>query len=156
MIIVTIFYFSFYYLLFLLPISLIITTIIIIIITIIILEIQRLKELAIGRVGQLIKVTGDFGALASFVRSLKGLWAIFPRAKTAKIVKGLLDQFEKIGSDPALLTEIELCRELLAWSEEEKRSFLKQALETRLVSLFHRTDQYSEALSLVADLIRQL
>lgn len=121
-----------------------------------IVEVQKLKELAIIKAAQLIKNTGDFVALAAFIRSLNSLWTVFPRAKTAKLVKSLLELFEEIGGESALLTEIELCRELLTWSEVEKRGFLKQALETRLIALFHRTGQYSEALSLVSDVLRQL
>lgn len=115
-----------------------------------------MKELAIIKAAQLIKISGDFVALAAFIRSLTCLWTVFPRAKTAKLVKNLLELFEEIGGEPALMTEIELCRELLTWSEVEKRSFLKQALETRLIALFHRTGQYSEALSLVSTVLRQL
>ena len=104
----------------------------------------------------MIKNSGDSAALSGFVRSLNGLWAFFPRAKTAKLVKSLLDLFEEIGNESALLIEIELCNELLQWCETEKRAFLKQALETRLIALFHRTGQYSEALSLLSDVLRQL
>jgi 26S proteasome regulatory subunit N6 len=103
-----------------------------------------------------MKISGDFAALAGFVRSLNGLWTVFPRAKTAKLIKGLLDLFEEIGNEAAFLIEIELCKEFLLWCESEKRAFLKQALETRLVALLHRTGQYSEALSLVGDVLRQL
>lgn len=58
--------------------------------------------------------------------------------------------------EEALKTQVSLCRELLAWSEEEKRSFLKQALETRLIALYHRTGAYTEALELIATVLRQL
>jgi 26S proteasome regulatory subunit N6 len=115
-----------------------------------------LKEISILKAAQIIKVSGDFSALASFVRSLNSLWTVFPRAKTAKLVKSLLDLFEEIGGEEPLLIEIELCRELLQWSENEKRTFLKQAIEIRLIALFHRTGQYSEALTLVSQLLLQL
>lgn len=119
-------------------------------------EIVKLKEIAILKTAQIIKNSGDFASLAGFIRSINGLWIVFPRAKTAKFVKSLLELFEEIEVEAALLTEIDLCKELLVWSENEKRSFLKQALETRLIALYHRTGQYSEALELVADVIRQL
>ena len=121
-----------------------------------ILEVQKLKEISILKAAQLIKNSGDFMALASFMRSLNGLWTVFPRAKTAKIVKSVLELFEEIGSESALLIEIELCKELLEWCGIEKRAFLKQSLETRLIALYHRTGQYTEALSLVSDLLRRL
>ena len=121
-----------------------------------ILEVQKLKEIAILRAAGLIKTSCDFVALAAFIRSLNALWIVFPRAKTAKLVKSLLDLFEENSNESALIIEIELCKELLQWSEAEKRAFLKQALETRLIALLHRTGQYSEALGLVEDVLRQL
>lgn len=90
------------------------------------------------------------------MRSLNGLWNVFPRAKTAKLVKSVLELFEEIGTEAALSTEIDLCKELLEWCEIEKRAFLKQALETRLIALYHRTGHYSDALSLVSEVLRQL
>lgn len=108
------------------------------------------------KASNLIKNSGDFSALAGFIRSLNGLWTVFPRAKTAKLVKSLLDLFDENGNESALLIEIELCKELLQWCETEKRAFLKQALEARLIALLHRTGQYSEALGLVGDVLRQL
>ena len=115
-----------------------------------------MKEISILKVAKLIKNSGDFIALAGFVRSLNGLWTVFPRAKTAKIIKCLLELFEEIGSEAALFSEIELCKELLQWCKAEKRAFLEQSLETRLVALYHRTGQYSEALGLVSEVLRQL
>lgn len=117
---------------------------------------MKLKEISILKAANLIKNSSDFTALAGFVRSLSGFWSVFPRAKTAKLVRSLLELFEEIGGDAALLTEIELCKELLQWCEIENRAFLKQAIETRLIALYHRTGQYSEALSLVAEVLRQL
>jgi 26S proteasome regulatory subunit N6 len=83
------------------------------------------------------------------------VWPAFARAKAAKLIKSLLELFDDMG-DAALELEIALCRELLAWSETEKRAFLKQALDTRLIALYHRTAHYTEALVLVGTVLRQL
>lgn len=110
----------------------------------------------------MIKLSNDFHALAEFVRSLASLWKVFPRAKTAKIINCLMDLFEEASlssvteTDSPILIEIELCKELLVWSENEKRNFLKQSLETRLISLYHRTGQYTESLELISQVLRQL
>lgn len=71
------------------------------------------------------------------------------------LVKTLLELFDDMGEE-ALKIEVEICHELLKWSGAEKRSFLKQALETRLISLYHKIGQYSEALVLISDVLRQL
>ena len=80
---------------------------------------------------------------------------MFARAKAAKLIKTLLELFDDMG-DAALELEILLCKELLAWSVSEKRAFLKQALDTRLISLYHKTGYYSDALALISTTIRQL
>jgi 26S proteasome regulatory subunit N6 len=63
--------------------------------------------------------------------------------------------FDDLG-EVGLSVQVQLCRELLTWSEGEKRSFLKQALETRLIALFHRSGAFTEALDLIAQVLRQL
>lgn len=63
--------------------------------------------------------------------------------------------FDDLG-DKGLEVQVQLCRELLAWSDAEKRSFLKQALETRMIALYHRSGAYTEALDLIAKVLRQL
>ncbi|PNI47266.1 PSMD11 isoform 2, partial [Pan troglodytes] len=38
--------------------------------------------------------------------------------------------------------EVELCLECIEWAKSEKRTFLRQALEARLVSLYFDTKRY--------------
>lgn len=49
------------------------------------------------------------------------------------LVRTLLDVFEKIPNSAKL--QVELCKELIDWSVEQKRIYLKQSLETKLVAL---------------------
>jgi 26S proteasome regulatory subunit N6 len=49
-----------------------------------------------------------------------------------------------------------LCKELVQWSAQEKRIFLKQALETRLIGLLLETQQFQEALELIQSLLSEL
>lgn len=52
--------------------------------------------------------------------------------------------------------EVQLCQECINWAKDEKRTFLRQALEARLVALYHGTLQYTEALQLASSLLREL
>lgn len=47
-------------------------------------------------------------------------------------------------------------QECINWAVEEKRTFLRQSLESRLIALFFDTKQYSEALQLGATLLKEL
>ena len=81
--------------------------------------------------------------LADLVRSCQTLLVNFPKAKTAKmcislgassIVKTLIDQFTDIPNSLSL--QIQICKAAIDWAVNEKRIFLRQALETRLASLY--------------------
>ncbi|CAG2241308.1 PSMD11 [Mytilus edulis] len=52
--------------------------------------------------------------------------------------------------------EVELCKECIDWAKDEKRTFLRQALEARLIALYHETKQYTEALALGSSLLPEL
>ena len=47
-------------------------------------------------------------------------------------------------------------QECIEWAKEEKRTFLRQSLESRLVGLFYETERYSDALQLGSALLREL
>ena len=44
--------------------------------------------------------------------------------------------------------QVELCRECIEWAKNENRTFLRQALEARLLALLFETKCYTEALQL--------
>ena len=51
---------------------------------------------------------------------------------------------------------IALCKDSIEWCKQEKRTFLRQAIETRLVRLYVDTESYDEALIIVDQLVREL
>ncbi|XP_033113055.1 26S proteasome non-ATPase regulatory subunit 11-like [Anneissia japonica] len=52
--------------------------------------------------------------------------------------------------------EVTLCLECIEWAKQEKRTFLRQALEARLIALYFDTRQYQEALSVGSVLLKEL
>lgn len=110
----------------------------------------RNKEVAIVRGGEL--VASDAEALATYIRSLEGAWSILPRAKTARLLRALLNLFPST----AKLAEMQLCSELVAWCVRDKRAYLKQTLEFRLAGLYLDNRMYTDALTLVGQLLRDL
>lgn len=95
-------------------------------------------------------------ALAEIVRSSRSLMEHLAKAKTAKLstltlsattisacsfarlfhdpVRTLLDYFAAIPDSST--AQIDVTKENIDWAKSEKRIFLKQNLETRLVSLY--------------------
>lgn len=70
------------------------------------------------------------------------------------IVRQLLDLFIEIPN--SLETQIAVTKSCIDWSVSEKRSFLRQNLETRLVSLYMQKQSYYDALTLINSLLREL
>merc|ERR1711974_417469 len=52
--------------------------------------------------------------------------------------------------------EVTLCKECITWATEEKRIFLRQALEARLIGLYYDTGNYQAALVDGAKLLKEL
>ncbi len=93
----------------------------------------KAKEDAIIKLSSLYQKSRSFQELADLLRSCPTLVAQFTKAKTAKIIRKCVDDFEKIPDTTPL--QVAVVKELVAWAEESKRLFLKQSLETRLIAL---------------------
>ncbi|BGP15630.1 hypothetical protein JCM10213_004150 [Rhodosporidiobolus nylandii] len=114
----------------------------------------RDKEQAILGLAERYRDQGDAAALASVVRDSRPLVEHLAKAKTAKLIRTLLSFFSSIPN--SLDTQIELTKESAEWAAKEKRVFLKQSLEVRLVGLYIETSQYPSALTLISSLLREL
>jgi 26S proteasome regulatory subunit N6 len=77
------------------------------------------------------------------------------KAKTAKVVRQVLDIV--VAAAPLELTMQEsIARSIIAWTEVEKRTFLRQRVEARLASILFHQNQYAEALDLCDRLLYEL
>jgi 26S proteasome regulatory subunit N6 len=77
-----------------------------------------------------------------------------PKAKTAKIVRSILDIVSKVPD--SLDIQVSLCRDIISWCVKERRTFLKQRIEARLAQLLLETGAKVEALKLSTELLVQL
>lgn len=112
------------------------------------------QEAALLRLGQLYRDTKDANALAETVRSSRTFMSSIAKAKTAKLVRTLIDYFEGIPGSQQ--TQIQVAKENAEWAKSEKRIFLKQNLETKLIGLYFENKNYREALPLIDTLLREL
>ncbi|SJX62905.1 probable 26S proteasome non-atpase regulatory subunit Rpn6 [Sporisorium reilianum f. sp. reilianum] len=112
------------------------------------------QESALLRLGQLYRDTKDADALAETVRSSRTFMSSIAKAKTAKLVRTLIDYFEGIPGSQQ--TQIQVAKENAEWAKSEKRIFLKQNLETKLIGLYFENKNYREALPLIDTLLREL
>ncbi|CAG8468352.1 10802_t:CDS:10 [Ambispora leptoticha] len=112
------------------------------------------QEQALVKLGELYRDHRKPNELSELIRSSRSFMASIARAKTAKIVKHLIDLFSEIPEGLSL--QIEVCKETIQWSVEQKRNFLKQSLETRLVALYLENKMYHDALTLINSLLKEL
>ena len=67
------------------------------------------------------------------MRSSRPVMEHLAKAKTAKLIRTLLDFFAAIPGTNQV--QIDVTKDNIEWAKKERRIFLKQNLETRLVSL---------------------
>ncbi|CAL8283540.1 unnamed protein product [Boreogadus saida] len=117
-------------------------------------EALRVKEQSILELGALLAKTGQAAELGGLLKYVRPFLNAISKAKAARLVRSLLDLF--LDMEAATGQEVELCLECIEWAKTEKRKFLRQALETRLISLYFDTKRYPEALQLGTQLLQEL
>lgn len=114
----------------------------------------RIKEQAILDLGALFKQTKKAKELAQLVKFTRPFLNYVSKAKAAKLVRNLVDMFLDLEAGTG--EEILLCTENIEWAKTESRTFLRQALEARLIALYFDNKKYTEALNLGTQLLKEL
>merc|ERR1719370_2221051 len=104
--------------------------------------------------GSKYKSEGNAQDLQKLIQMIRPFTKLLSKAKAAKLVRGLVDMY--LDMETTTGCEVELCKECIQWAMEEKRLFLRQALEARLIALYYDRSMYTEALSLGAQLLKEL
>ncbi|KAG0747883.1 hypothetical protein G6F57_004971 [Rhizopus arrhizus] len=112
------------------------------------------QEYALFQLGEVYRELHLPQELAELIRSSRPFMLTIAKAKTAKLIRTLVDYFSDIPN--CLPLQIEVCKANIEWCIQEKRLFLKQALETRLVALYLDNKMYHESLNLIAQLLKEL
>merc|ERR1712001_415153 len=97
---------------------------------------------------------GKAKELGNLIKQIRPFTKLLSKAKAAKLIRGLVDMYLDMGA--ATGYEVTLCKECITWATEEKRIFLRQALEARLIGLYYDTGNYQAALSDGAKLLKEL
>ncbi|KAI5798034.1 PCI domain-containing protein [Peziza echinospora] len=117
-------------------------------------EAMKEYELALMELGGLYRDARRTDELAELITTSRSVMSSFAKAKTAKIVRQLIDLFATIPD--TLDIQISVTKSCIEWAISEKRSFLRQNLEARLVALYLQKQSYQEALVLINNLLREL
>lgn len=92
--------------------------------------------------------------LANLIQECRPTLKNLSKAKAAKLIRKLVDLFLDLDANTGL--EVSLCQACIDWAKEEKRTFLRQSLEARLIQLYYKTKKYQEALLLITTLLKEL
>ncbi|KAF9443373.1 PCI-domain-containing protein [Macrolepiota fuliginosa MF-IS2] len=117
-------------------------------------QILRDKEVALVKLGELYRDKKNASALADVIKLSRSFMSSTAKAKTAKLIRTLLDFFSAIPNSQAI--QMSTLTENIAWAKSEKRVFLKHSLETRLVSLQLESQKFQPALALIDNLLTEL
>jgi len=112
------------------------------------------KEQAVARLGELCAEHKLADKLVALVVKLRPFFALVAKAKTAKIVRTLIDSLAKIPDTREL--QMQLCRDSIEWCKAEKRSFLRQRIQAKLGALLLEAKMYTDALKLLEELLREV
>ncbi|TDL15148.1 PCI-domain-containing protein [Rickenella mellea] len=114
----------------------------------------RNQEVALVKLGELYRDGRDAKGLAQVILLSRSFMSSTAKAKTAKLIRTLLDFFNSIPNSKD--TQMRVLQENIEWARSEKRIFLKHSLETRLVALQLETRQFRQALALIDTLLTEL
>ena len=92
--------------------------------------------------------------IVALLRNLRSFFASIPKAKTAKIVRCLIDSVAIIKGKEELQQEI--IEESITWCKEEKRTFLRQRLESKLATVLLNGKKFSKAMKLITTLSKEV
>lgn len=117
-------------------------------------ELAKIKESAVYKLTQLYTKTGRNQDVAGLLKSVRPFFATIPKAKTAKIVRTVISLVAEIPDSINL--QQQLCVDSIAWCRTEKRTFLRQRIESRLANIFFEQAKFTEALDLITRLLREV
>lgn len=93
----------------------------------------RVKELAVTRLCALYVAAADIPSLRTLLAFLRPFFALIPKARTAKIVRGVIEALGRVPGSTEVLVAV--CTETVEWCKAEKRSFLRLRVQLRLSQL---------------------
>lgn len=111
------------------------------------------QETAILELGKLYQSNKSAAKLDELIRNSRGVLSTFAKSKTAKIVKTLVEDFDKIPDslDPQILA----IKECIDWAVENKLSFLRQQLQLKLSAKLYSKGSHQEGLSIITGLLSE-
>lgn len=115
------------------------------------------QEQNILELGEKFCEEGKAVEMSNLIKQVRPFLKYISKAKAAKLVRALVDKFlDMKRSSPKGEAEVQLCKDCIQWATDERRTFLRQSLESRLIGLYYDCERYHDALKLGAQLLKEL
>ena len=112
----------------------------------------KAMESAVFALGRLY--LGEIPKLKQLLLDVRPFFQIIAKARTARIVRKLFDLIST--SKMSLEDQVALVEDFIEWAKVEKRSYLRQRLQTRYGELKFKLGKCSEAVAVVSQLVREV
>lgn len=115
----------------------------------------KAKETAMVKVAKLLSAASRRKELIALINDTRPFIVSVSKAKAAKLVRTLIDELMKIkgGRSKEDIDVIESCIE---WAKGQNRTFLRQALQARLITIQIDLEDYGSSLTLTNVLLKEL
>ncbi|EDO18480.1 hypothetical protein Kpol_1032p77 [Vanderwaltozyma polyspora DSM 70294] len=110
-------------------------------------------ESVILELGDIYSVTHQKEKLREFIPNSTEYMSILAKSKTAKVLKTLIEKFEKVPD--SLDDQIYVCEKSIEFAEKEKRVFLKHSLAVKLANYYYLKTNYKKSLDLINSLLTE-
>ncbi|KAJ5076400.1 26s proteasome non-atpase regulatory subunit 11 [Anaeramoeba ignava] len=114
----------------------------------------KIKEETIIEIGEIFAKLGFGENIKNLMDSLQDFFLQLPKARTAKIVRKLIELINQIPNSIDL--QIHVCSHWIDWAKKEKRSYLRQRLESKLASLYLENTNFQMALTTITNLAKEV
>mmetsp|Transcript_29014 Transcript_29014/g.71122 ORF Transcript_29014/g.71122 Transcript_29014/m.71122 type:complete len:435 (-) Transcript_29014:122-1426(-) len=117
-------------------------------------ELNKVKEQSICKLGELFADQQRVEDIQKLMVEIRPFYNTIPKAKTAKIVRTLIDLVAKVpGGQKAQLT---LSLDTIEWCRSEKRTFLRHRVQCKLANMYYEAKDFTAALALVSELLKEV
>jgi len=116
-----------------------------------------IKEQAIYNLTKFYSLTGGSEEVVGMLtgEACGELFKNVTKAKCARVIRQVLDLVCDLLPDNLAVQEV-ICRQIIEWCTEQKRSFLRQRVEAKLATVLYAKEEYVDALKLIDSLLTQL
>jgi len=115
----------------------------------------KAKETALVKVARLLSNASRRKELITLIKDTRPFVISVSKAKAAKLVRTLIDELMKIKGGRSQ-EDIDVCTSCIEWAKGQNRTFLRQALQARLITVQIDLEDYGTSLTLANVLLKEL